>query len=249
MDRTLDAHRTHRCNSMKRVVEWYTGLHWTDRWVCGEHQSSWQWGGAGHREVSKTSLVVCRCWEWQLEQGSLRLSQSPSHTSQVLVTCYGYQWQQLKSKLYQIKSCSHACKSPLLQHMRQIKSLLALFSAWEALWGFFLYALAKVTKDYMVCRRQMISDHELCDVWSQGYSFGLQFGLFSFKISVHTCKCAHTRQLKQIQEVCPHFFLKSLGLFKVVPPVRMSHWPHNGPQWQPVLRRALIAGECHSGRV
>lgn len=156
MDRTLDEHRTHRCNSMKRVVEWYTGLHWTDRWVCGEHQSSWQWGGAGHREVSKTSLVVCRCWEWQLEQGSLRLSQSPSHTSQVLVTCYGYQWQQLKSKLYQIKSCSHACKSPLLQHMRQIKSLLALFSAWEALWRFFWYALAKVTKDYMVCRRQMI---------------------------------------------------------------------------------------------
>lgn len=36
---------------------------------------------------------------------------------------------------------------------------------------------------------------------------------------------------------------------KVVPWVRMSHWPHNGPQWQPVLRRALIAGECHSGRV
>lgn len=38
-------------------------------------------------------------------------------------------------------------------------------------------------------------------------------------------------------------------LLKVVPWVRMSHWPHNGPQWQPVLRRALIAGECHSGRV
>ena len=36
---------------------------------------------------------------------------------------------------------------------------------------------------------------------------------------------------------------------KVVPQIRMSHWPHNGPQWQPVLRRALIAGECHSGRV
>lgn len=55
-------------------------------------------------------------------------------------------------------------------------------------------------------------------------------GPFSFKISVHTCKCTHTHQLKQIQEVCPHF-VNSLGLFfflKVVPRVRMSHWPHNG---------------------
>lgn len=64
-------------------------------------------------------------------------------------------------------------------------------------------------------------------------SFGGGFflrGPFSFKISVHTCKCTHTHQLKQIQEVCPHF-VNSLGLFfflKVVPRVRMSHWPHNG---------------------
>lgn len=115
----------------------------------------------------------------------------------------------------------------------------------------FLYALAKVTKTYMLCRRQMISDREWCDVgsWPNArHSFCLQFGLFSFEIRVRTCKCARTRQLKPIQEVCPHF-LKSLGLFKAVPRVRMSHWPHNGPQWQPVLRPALIAGECHSGRV
>lgn len=52
------------------------GRHWTDR--------SWQWGGAGQREVSGTSLVVCRCrvtvktgdlWGWATVA---RLSQSPS---------------------------------------------------------------------------------------------------------------------------------------------------------------------------
>ena len=80
----------------------------------------------------------------------------------------------------------------------------------------------------------------------------------NLKSGVHICKYTHTHthtqtrthtQLKRIQEVCPNF-LKSLRFsFKVVPWVRMSHWPHNGPQWQPVLRGAVIAGECHSGRV
>ena len=58
---------------------------------------------------------------------------------------------------------------------------------------------------------------------------GFLRGPFSFKISVHTCKCTHTHQLKQIQEVCLHF-VKIPGTFflKVVPRVRMSHWPHNG---------------------
>lgn len=48
---------------------------------------------------------------------------------------------------------------------------------------------------------------------NEGYAFfGVQFGPFSFKISVNTCKCSHTHQLKQIQEVCPHF-LKIPGTF------------------------------------